>query len=143
MPTLHTIYRSGKVTTTGIPRVYNLALLDHQKDGATAKGYSLSNRVITKIKDSVVKLFNEREHNITFWTYSFKFDKQTEQVVTSQKLMNAYFSKLLENTKKTFGLKRYVWVSERTEQGCIHYHCIFDLPFLEKKNSISELCKLF
>lgn len=143
MPTLHTIYRSGKITTTGIPRVYNLALLDHKKDGSIAKGYSLSNRVVTKIKDSVVKLFNERQYNITFWTYTFKIDSSTEHVVTSQNLMNKYFSKLLENTKKTFGLQRYVWVSERTEQGCIHYHCIFDLPFLEKKTQFKNYANYF
>lgn len=143
MSTIHTIYRSGKQTSVGLPKFYNLDLLKSENFGKTTKSYSLTPAVVTKIKDSVIKLYNERNHNITFWTFNFKIDDNTRHVVTDQQLMNKYFSTLIENTKKTFGLKRYIWVSERTGQGCIHYHCIFDLPLLQKKTQFKNYVQYF
>jgi hypothetical protein len=42
------------------------------------------------------------------------------------------FSEYLENLKKRKFQKiySYVWVAEKTKQGVLHFHCIFDTPYL-------------
>lgn len=137
MPTLHTIHRTGKVTIVGIPERYNITGLNFTENGNINKSYSLSPRACTRIKDAIVKQFAEKKHRLTFWTFTFKNDHETAHVVTSQKIMNKYFSNLLETTKKVYKLHSYVWVSERTEKNAIHYHCVFDLPYL-KKSTVYE-----
>lgn len=143
MPTLHTIARCGKVTHVGVPREYNIAFLDCEKNGSLEKTYSLKSKAKTTIKSSLIKMWYEKRNRLTFWTFTFKLTDETRSVVCNQKILNTYFSALLENAKKCYGLHSYIWVSERTQQGTIHYHCIFDVPKLEmaKKKTLDEIKK--
>lgn len=45
------------------------------------------------------------------------------------------FSSYLENLqkRKKQNIESYVWVAEKTEQGVIHFHCIFETKFLNAK----------
>jgi hypothetical protein len=134
MPTLHTIYRCGQVSHVAIPKVYNVAGLAAVDNGMRKKVYSLNSKAKRTIQSSLCKQWHERKSNITFLTFTFKNDQATAAVVCSQKLMNKYFSSLIENFKKTYGLHSYVWVSERTKIGTIHYHVVCDFPKLKKKD---------
>jgi hypothetical protein len=141
VPTLHSIHRCGVVTHVGVPKFYNIP--DNQtKNGCLEKEYSLTAKAKRTIKSSLVKMWYEKQNRLTFWTFTFKLSAETERIVTDQKLMNVYFSKLLENAKKSYGLHSYIWVSERTKKGTIHYHCVFDVPKLEQlKNKTYEQIK--
>lgn len=143
MPTLHTLHRSGRLTITAIPRRYNVEGLAHCDNGRKEKTYGITNKNRHTILSSLSRMWHERNHNLTFWTYTFKLDENTKNIVTDQQIMNKYFSKLIENTKKNYGLKKYVWVSERTKQGTIHYHCIFDIPYMKKETKFQDYAKYF
>lgn len=150
MATLHSIHRCGVITRVALPRVYNIPV-NARECGAISKTYSLKSATKRKIKSSLQKLWYEKENRITFWTFTFGNSGELSTITSNQKVLNAYFSSLLENFKRTYGLKRYVWVSERTGSGTIHYHCAFDCPKLEKskfqecvkyfRNSFADYCE--
>jgi hypothetical protein len=133
MPTLHTIYRCGQVSHVAIPKVYNISGLAACENGSRKKIYSLNGRAKRTIQSSLVRQWHERKNNLTFLTFTFRNDQNTEKIVCDQKLMNKYFSALIDNFKKSYGLHSYVWVSERTKQQTIHYHVVCDFPKLKKK----------
>ena len=141
MSTIHTLYRCGKITSCASPNSYNLDFLNAEKHGNKEKTYTISKKASTVIKSSLVRQWNEHKHRITFWTFTFKNTPETRSVVHDQRLMNQFFSKVLENTKKTFGLNSYLWVSERTEKHGIHYHCTFDIPYLPKETKKDKFYK--
>lgn len=134
MPTLHTYYRCGQVSHVAVPAVYNIAGLAAVDNGNKRKIYSLNSRAKRTIQSSLVRQWHERKNNLTFLTFTFRNTDATRAVVTDQKLMNKYFSSLIDNFKKTYALHSYVWVSERTTQQTIHYHVVCDFPKLSKKD---------
>lgn len=118
----------------GVPRVYNISGLAASVNGSRQKVYSLNSKAKRTIQSSLVKQWQEKKSNITFLTFTFKRSHAVEHVVTDQKLMNVYIGKLLENFKKSYGLHSYIWVSELTKIGTIHYHAVLDFPKLKKKD---------
>lgn len=142
MPTLHSIHRCGVITHVGVPKNYNIPQ-NSAENGNKTKTYKITSQAKRKIRSSLVKMWYEKQNRLTFWTFTFKLSNETGKVVGNQKILNAYFSSLLENAKKTYGLASYIWVSERTKNGCIHYHCVFDVPKLEnlKNKTLVEIKK--
>ena len=48
----------------------------------------------------------------------------------SQKYANECFSKFVENLTKNYKLNSYVSVKENHKSGNPHFHCLFDIPFV-------------
>lgn len=84
---------------------------------------------ISKIRNYAVQLWHEsRGKNLHFWTI-------TDFVNTTHGNMNKALSNYLENLKENYGLKDYIWTTERQKNGRIHYHLIVQIV----QNKINDM----
>lgn len=88
------------------------------------KTFRITKNVYRKIAGAAKELFLTKKNKITFWTI-------TSPEVVEHKIFNNIISDFLENLRKNYGLNGYIGVSEYQERGAIHYHFLFDCPFID------------
>ena len=134
MPVNYTLYENGNIV---ICSTHNRIIPD-PLNGKKEKSYFIDKAEFRKIASSSVNLWHQRQHNITFFTLTFPFDANEEQA-------NECFSKFMDNLKLNYGLKNYIATKERGENGenKIHYHCIFDIPFVAINKLNKAWCQTF
>ena len=69
------------------------------------------------------EMFLKRKNNITFWTL-------TSPEYVNHAKFNIVLSKFFENLKRIYGLVSYIATAEYQKRGVIHYHMLFDMPFV-------------
>jgi len=77
-----------------------------------------------KLAGAAVNMFRKKQNEIIFVTYT------TKQVI-EHSVINKIFSNHLHNLSKNYGLNSFLWVAERQKRGAIHYHCLFDIPYVD------------
>jgi len=102
---------------------------EHKKKRATdlgnmSKTYTITPAVIRRIASAAVAQFEQRENNLTFFTLTLPFKIKHDET-------NRAFTNFIKNLKKNYGLLSYVATYEHTKNGQGHYHCIFDIPFID------------
>ena len=134
MPVNYALYENGNVV---ICSTHNRVIPD-PLNGKKVKSYFIDKPEYRKIASSAVNLWHQRQHNITFFTLTFPFDANEEQA-------NDCFSKFMDNLKLNYGLKNYIATKERGENGQnkIHYHCLFDIPFVAITKLNKAWCQTF
>lgn len=90
--------------------------------GHREKKYRITPSIYWKIASSAIKQFQERQNKLTFLTFTFPDD-------ISEELANVGMSRFLDNFKKTYDLRSYIWTKELTERGRPHFHAICDFPY--------------
>lgn len=87
------------------------------------KTFRITKNAYRKIAGAAKEMYLKRNNKITFWTI-------TSPEIVEHKIFNNIISDFLENLRKNYGLKGYVGVAEYQERGAIHYHFLFDCPFI-------------
>lgn len=95
-----------------------------QKSVQKKRYFCINTKIYRKVAGAVKELFLIKKHNLTFWTF-------TSPENINHSLYNKIMSDFNENLKKNYELKNYVGVAERQERGAIHYHFIYDIPFVD------------
>lgn len=90
--------------------------------GNLAKSYRITPAIFNKIASSAIRQFKERHNKLTFLTFTFPDD-------ISEQLANVGMSRFLDNFKKTYELRSYIWTKELTRAGRPHFHAICDFPY--------------
>ena len=93
--------------------------------GNRQKKFILRYKHYRQISSSAAYMFDNRVNQIVFYTFTIK-ENMTDNSVT-----NPAFSYALRRLKKDYGLNSYIWVVERQKRGAIHYHCLFDMPYVK------------
>lgn len=122
MPVRYILHENGNIIVTP---VFDRVIPD-KMNGLKKKTYMIDRAQYRTIASSAVNLWESRQNRVTFFTLTFPFnaDEQTA---------NECFSKFMDNLKLNYGLENYIATKERGEKGVehkIHYHCLFDLPFI-------------
>ena len=104
--------------------------------GNVKKRYRLTWKHYRHISSSAVVLWEKKVNKLTFWTFTFR-----EGTIKYQEAVKL-FSKFLDNWKKTYGCKHYIWVGELTEKGTPHFHMIADIKFVDLKAVNAAFCKV-
>lgn len=115
-----TLYGNGVLITHAGFNIGNPEITKHATDKKT---YSIRKSTYWKICASAINLYNTRSNAVTFVTFTFGCDIDCHSA-------NYCFSKFLDNFKKTYRLKSYIWTRELTERGRPHFHMICDFPFV-------------
>lgn len=123
------IYINGQVFEyiSPTPTKRSLELLAEARAVAAVNGrkFRMTKKIRTKLQCCAINMFRNRSNNLTFVTLTLPEAK-------SHKEVNKCLSMFHENLKKNYGLKNYIAVGERGEEnGRLHYHCLYDLPFID------------
>lgn len=102
---------------------------EHKRKRATDLGnmnktYTITPAIIRRIASAAVVQFEQRENNLTFVTLTLPFKIEHHET-------NRAFTNFIKNLKKNYHLLSYVATYEHTKSGQGHYHCIFDMPFVD------------
>ena len=128
MKKLYYLHRNGDLVET-----YSHSFPDGVERGSKiSKSYALNYAIYRKIAGSVVELFEQKKNEVIFPTYTIKNKIDHAQ-------LNKLFGTHIRNLRKTYGLVNYIWVAEYQKRGVIHYHCLFDMPFI----AVSDLSRLW
>lgn len=92
--------------------------------GLMNKTYTITPAIIRRIASAAVVQFEQRENNLTFITLTLPFKIEHHET-------NRAFTNFIKNLKKNYNLLSYVATYEHTKSGQGHYHCIFDMPFVD------------
>jgi len=95
-----------------------------KRAGNTKKTYKLKWRHYRAVSSACVRMFDTKQNNITFWTFTTDGAYDYPAAVK-------LFSRCLENLKKTYGLVQYVWTGELQKNGNPHFHAILDIPYVD------------
>lgn len=98
------------------------------------KTFRITKNVYRKIAGAAKEIFLTKRNNITFWTI-------TSPEIVEHNIFNNIISDFLENLRKNYGLNGYVGVAEYQERGAIHYHFLFDCPYIDINNLASYLIR--
>jgi hypothetical protein len=110
----------------------------YQQKNTNKKGVTLSTKKKQRIRNVLTYKYATKEKNVfefTTFTVPSKRTLQPYSPVDDDELVTKQLSKLLENLRKNYGLKSYLWVAERQTgkrnktnkgTGAIHYHCVFE-----------------
>lgn len=118
------IYRNGSVISYGASNRNNKPP-DQKSKGLKEKKFVLTWTHYREIASSAVLLFQQRKHNLTFWTFTFR-----EGTISYPDAVKIW-SKFLDNFKKTYKCKAYIWTGELTKKNTPHFHCIADVPYAD------------
>lgn len=102
-------------------------------------GYVITGRSRQAIKNSANSIFFrvKDKTNLRFVTFTFPELPQTfDTKVDEDKFLHSLFLKFLDNERKNYGLKAWLWVNERQSgerltddkkaaRQVLHYHCLF------------------
>lgn len=134
MPVKYMLYENGNVTVCSS----HSRFIPDKVNGKKRKSFFIDKAEYRKIASSCVNLWHQRKNNITFFTLTFPFSANEEQA-------NDCFSKFMDNLKLNYGLQNYVATKERGERESrkIHYHCLFDLPFVNIAKLNKAWCQTF
>jgi len=85
--------------------------------------YYISKGIRRLIISASLKLVREAKFKVIFFTYTFAFsaDEKTHQTI---------FLNHLKNLSTNYVLQQYIWTKEFQKSGKIHYHSLFDLPYI-------------
>lgn len=97
------------------------------------KTFCITSSVYRKIGGAVKEMYLKRKNKITFWAF-------TSPENINHNVFNLIMSDFIENLKKNYGLQNYVGVAERQKRGAIHYHYVFDMPFVDITILSNYLC---
>lgn len=103
-------------------------------------GYIIRSRSKQAIKNAANSIFFRSEHKeyLRFVTFTFPpVPVKFEDKVQEDKYLHNLFKKFLDNERKNYGLKRWLWTNERQSgerldkhekhaREVLHYHCIFE-----------------
>ena len=118
--------------------------VDNQADGIakndSENGYIIRSRSRQAIKNAANSIFFRCQHKeyLRFITFTFPpLPKAFESKVDEDKFLHGLFKKFLDNERKHYGLKKWLWTNERqsgdrleqhekSAREVLHYHCIFE-----------------
>lgn len=104
------------------------------KAGKTAKKYRLTWKHYREISSAAVVMFENRKNRLTFWT--FTTDGRDPYPVCVK-----FFSKFLDNFKKTYKCEQYIWTGELGDVGKKpHFHMLADVPYLSLAKVTKAYC---
>lgn len=103
-------------------------------------GYLITSRSRQAIKNAANSIFFRSEHKeyLRFVTFTFPpVPVKHETKVQEDQYLHQLFKKFLDNERKNYGLKRWLWTNERQSgdrleqhekqaREVLHYHCIFE-----------------
>lgn len=98
------------------------------------KTFRITKNVYRKIAGAAKEMFLTKRNKITFWTI-------TSPEIVEHNIFNNIISDFLENLKRNYGLNGYIGVAEYQERGAIHYHFLFDCPYININNLASYLIR--
>lgn len=107
------------------------------------KVYSMSRRHKSRVKTIVNYCLNEYSNQV--WKFYTITTCQSENGMSDKQVVKA-FSQVLENWKRTYGLKFYMWVAERQQNGSLHFHIFANgdkVDFSENSDIIAYLNRKF
>jgi len=117
------LHSNGDITiTTGHSGVFCNNLRKRSK-----YTYFVNYDTYRKLAGAAVNMFRKKKNEVIFITYT------TKEVIKHEKI-NQIFSNHIKNLKENYGLSSYLWVAERQKRGAIHYHCLFDIPFVDVRD---------
>lgn len=97
---------------------------ERRRRGKMKKTYYITPSIVRRIASAAVVMFEQRENNLTFFTL-------TLPKTISHEKTNRAFTNFIKNLKKNYFLRAYVATYEHTKSGQGHYHCLFDMPFID------------
>jgi len=115
-----------------------------QLDGLKEKTYKIDNVHCRKISGAAHYMLKSSDYKIIFLTLTFaKFKKYV-----TDKELNQYFRRYVENLRKRYNCQGYVAVREHGAKNCrVHYHLLLSIPFVSFDllntvwcNTIQEFC---
>lgn len=92
--------------------------------GNRPRAFCITKEIRRMVLSAVVKMDKIKEYKLIFLTITFPFDATEREAAE-------LFVSLLDNMKKTYKLKYYVWTKELTKAGRLHYHLLCDIPFFD------------
>lgn len=109
-----------------------------KETGQIEKTYEITPRVYRDIANRVAWMKTTAKNRLLFCVLTFPNFKKD----ATEKQLNECFSKFVENLTKTYHLSRYLAVRENNGlNNRIHYHCIFDIPFISFARINRAWCK--
>jgi len=119
--------------------------------GRKQKEFRIDNTTYRKIASSAHYLVKESDTKTLFLTLTFPAFKRTTKLTKSirnNEIANYYFSKFVENLRKTYQCRGYIAVREFGENtNRVHFHLLCSIPFVPFPilnaawcNSIKNIC---
>lgn len=124
-------YYNGNITLCAVVSNENrheLTDLERKK-----KSYKMTYSKYRQLASNCAYMFDNKINKISFLTFTIQ-DNIKDTSNTNKAF--SYFLKQMRASKK---LHSYLWVAERQKRGAVHYHGLFDLPFIP----FPEIAKLF
>lgn len=77
-----------------------------------------------KLASIAADMFEKRKNKIIFVTLTMQTNEKCLQKT------NPVLQRFIRRLRDAYGLQSYFWVAERQKRGAIHYHCLFDVPYV-------------
>lgn len=71
--------------------------------------------------------------NSKFWTFTFDDSKVPPEVSRDVQASNKLWDKFIKRMRRRYGAFEYLAVLEFQKRGAVHYHCLFNLPYIKHK----------
>lgn len=140
MPCLEPILMPVKIRINGRAVGYNLS--NYQQNAkahlrsSESRTYSIKPKHKNAIIDAAVfaSYYTPKTHALCFGTFSYRnvINSITNQVTLdgqTNPLYNDNISEFFHYARSKLGSTGFIWTKELTEQGMVHYHSIFSLPW--------------
>jgi len=95
-----------------------------RENGNKKKTYRITSRIFRLMQSSAVNMFANKKHEVVFLTFTLPNSVSEKDATTS-------FSRFLDNAKKTYNLKSYIYVKEIGSNSNTHFHALLEIPFFD------------
>jgi len=95
-----------------------------RENGNKKKTYRITSKIFRLMQSSAVNMYANKKHEVVFLTF-------TLPNTVSEKDATISFSRFLDNAKKTYNLKSYIYVKEIGSNNNTHFHALLEIPFFD------------
>ena len=118
------VHQNGELIYSSGGNINTTQKGSERENGSKKKVYQITSKIYRLMQSSAVNMFEEKKHKVVFLTFTLPSS-------ISEKNATESFSRFLDNAKKTYNLKSYIYVKEIGEGNNIHFHGLLEIPFFD------------
>lgn len=121
-------------------RAEKLAALEPEWQHAIAVSTGKLQRNIMRTRNMVRRLtLSNFDTKSKFWTFTYDDNKVPPEISRDVQSSNQLWDRFIKRMRRRYGKFKYLAVLEFQKRGAVHYHCLFDLPYIKQKEIQDEV----
>lgn len=122
--TVWKIHQNGELIYSSGGNINTTQRGSERENGNKKKVFQITSKIYRLMQSSAVNMFEERKHKVVFLTFTLPTSITEKQATES-------FSRFLDNAKKTYNLKSFIYVKEIGQNNNVHFHGLLEIPYFD------------